>query len=484
MQIEKKMKHSFDAYSENDKYLSNMEESKLENVDSFDSAQDTESFLQTEKPKVKKHKKSEEVHSSGLKIKLDTASNKKILVQDPKYFKFENCIKKTGYLNLVKDMSKLPGEITVTPIYVSMSLSSVNLFLSPTDEKTLFNTIPLKNILRISQQRLLEDHHCFELILAEVGHSTELSKTNISLCANSRENMKSWIDTIGAFKECQINVHNVDHNRMVVADFQKVNELIKGSTQPGAKIATNVNAEKSLYYDNNPTINKSAVKVQKDSAIKREMSKIFTFMKEGNIQQTQLQRKMANQLKEAKKFSEQVHQKQEIIRRILEKREEKEKEKEQNMVKVEEKSKELELLRAVENRIMQMKKQEIKTFSSTFEKQITQERQHANNESKQMMRTLVQEEKFTPYDDCTAPQLLFFEDTLYVDNLCQRFYGEHQKDECQKKGSFCNMCCAHHVGKKYPHKVNDCNKKCSGLLNGINWKFESKGKKEHQTPKK
>jgi hypothetical protein len=44
------------------------------------------------------------------------------------------------------------------------------------------------------------------------------------------------------------------------------------------------------------------------------------------------------------------------------------------MMKMEEKHKELELLKAVENRIMQMKKQEIKRFSNTFESQIEEER--------------------------------------------------------------------------------------------------------------
>ena len=437
-----------DAYAENEKYLTSIEGTDLAKLE--EQAKDTDpTFLEKANPKKKpqiwKSKKQVKANRSRLQPKLKVPAvlkkveqpkgirlkkivNPKLKTADPRYIRFEKCNKKSGYLSLVKDMTKLPVELGVTPIFASLSLSSFNMFLSPSDSKTLFNTVKLKNILWISQQRMLTGLNCFEIVHGDIAHGSELQKQSITLCASDSIAMQGWIDAVGAFKECQVNVHNIDHNRVVIADFQKVNELLKDSANGkgfGIGSGTGANPYASLYYDNNPTIQKNTGKVQKDSAIKSEISKIVNFIKEGNIQQNKVQRKMVNELKQAKKFSEEVHQKQEIIRKILEKRIEKEKQRKQNMMKMEEKTKELELLKAVENRIMQMKKQEIKRFEGTFESQIADERRKADSESKQMMHALVEEEKFTPYNDCTAPQLMFFEDKNYVHQLCYRYYGEH-----------------------------------------------------------
>jgi hypothetical protein len=143
------------------------------------------------------------------------------------------------------------------------------------------------------------------------------------------------------------------------------------------------------------------------------------------MQQTQVQRKMQSELKEAKKFSEEVHEKQEIIRKIIERRAEKEKMRQQSLIQSEEKFKELKLLKAVQNRIVQMKKKEIQEYSEQFEKQIKEERSKADAESKKMMKALVEEEKRRPYNDCTDPRLLLFEDKSYVKERCTVYYGEH-----------------------------------------------------------
>lgn len=456
-----------EAYAENEKYLSNLAVEKKPQISEMTkmeeaAAEDMDhSFL--EKPgqkiykKAKKQIKPSQILKSGKfpsknnskKLKLSQTlkrfennkrikeqvhfihirkiPNPKIKIEDPKYTIFQKCNKKTGYLNLVKDLSKLPMELGVTPIFVSMSLSSFNLFLSPGNDKTLFDTVKLKNILWISQQRMLTGLNCFELVHGDVmKDSSELQKQSITLCAKDESEMKQWIDAVGAFKECQVNVKNIDNNRVVLADFQKVNVLLKESLGKGGigGPITAANPYSSLYYNNNPTMIDGANKIQKNTAIKSEITKIVDFIKEGSIQQRIVARKMQTQLKEAKKFSEEVHQKQEIIKKILEKRVEKEKIRKQMMMKNEEKHKELELLKAVENRIMQMKKQEIKRFSNTYESQINEERKKAENESKEMMRTLIQEEKLTAYDDCTDANLMFFENINYVNQICFRYYGE------------------------------------------------------------
>jgi hypothetical protein len=460
LSLEKKGPHLLsDPYAENDNYLNKVEESELNPVSEGTGNELNEldeignTFLETSGPvvkksankkkqspvkfgkknmsklKIKRYAKPVKRKSSGLK--LVRVSNPRLTKEDSKFETFTNCGKKTGFLNIVKNIDHSGGELRVSPVYIDMSTSSIKFYSSPTNTQTLFNVVKLDKILRISQQKILEGHSCFEIILADYAENSKgLSKENVSLCANTKEKMKNWIDTIGAFKECQVNVNNVDHNRKILVDFQKVNELTKVAAlggagrglKPGATVG---NPEDSLYYDNLPTINKSAIKLQKDSSIKHEIDKILGFVKQSTIQQSQVQRKMQNQLKEAQKFSEEVHEKQEIIRKILERRAEKEKLKQQSLIQSEEKFKELKLLKAVQNRIVQMKKKEILDYSEQFEKQIKEERYKADAESKKMMKALMEEEKRKPYNDCTDTRILLFEDKSYIKDRCTIFYGEH-----------------------------------------------------------
>ena len=448
--LEKKGPHGLsDPYAENDIYLSKVEENSLAPLESDSDDEIAKTFLETSGPIIKrsairklklpatksKFKKSKTSAKRPIKknsgLRLVRVANPKFSKEDAKFESFTKCGKKTGFLSIVKNINHSGGEAHVSPVYIDMSVNTMKFYASPSDSQTLFNVVRLDKILRISQQKILENHSCFELILADFAESSRgLSKENVSLCASSSEKMKNWIDTIGAFKECQINVNNINHNRKILVDFQKVNELTKaallnagrGLKGAGANVG---NPEDLLFYDNLPTINKSAVKIQNDSSIKHEINKILGFVKESSIQQTQVQRKMQNELKEAKKFSEEVHEKQEIIRKILERRSEKEKEETQNMIKREEKSKELKLLKAVQNRIVQMKKKEIQEYSEQYNKQITEERRRADSESKQMMRALVDEEKRKPYNDCTDSRILLFEDKSYIKERCTTYYGEH-----------------------------------------------------------
>jgi hypothetical protein len=462
LSLEKKGPHILsDPYAENDNYLNKVEQSELNPVseeaenDISEMDEIGKTFLETSGPNVKKmlnkkKKASKLISKKNLSkirrsiktlkpekkrkasgLRLVRVANPRLAKEDSKFETFTNCGKKTGFLNIVKNIDHSGGELRVSPVYIDMSTNSMKFYSSPTNTQTLFNVVKLDKILRISQQKILENHSCFEIILADYAENSKgLSKENVSLCANTKEKMKSWIDTIGAFKECQVNVNNVDHNRKILVDFQKVNELTKVAALglggkgafPGATVG---NPEDTLYYDNLPTINKSAIKLQKDTSLKHEIDKILGFVKKSTIQQSQVQRKMQNELKEAKKFSEEVHEKQEIIRKILERRAEKEKLRQQSLIQSEEKFKELKLLKAVENKIVQMKKKEIQEYSEQYQKQIKEERSKANSESKKMMKSLMEEEKRKPYNDCTDTRILLFEDKSYIKERCTVFYGEH-----------------------------------------------------------
>ena len=166
---------------------------------------------------------------------------------------------------------------------------------------------------------------------------------------------------------------------------------------------------------------------QKDSQIKNEISKIMSYIKTGNLKEFEIKKKLSDKLNEAKKISQQVHQKQDIIKKIMKKRVENEKKNKLKLVKEEEKNKELELLKAVGSKIKQMKEREIKAFEEKYNRQISLEKEKTNQESKQMIQALAEQEKNNSYGSCLNSRLQNFEDMFYVEGLCNNYYEDNQK---------------------------------------------------------
>jgi hypothetical protein len=303
-----------------------------------------------------------------------------------------------------------------------LNLKSINLFLE-SSFRSLFNTIKIDKILRISQQQLLQPYNCFDVITNDIEQGVKvLVKGPITLCANNQKDMNDWINAILEFKECQINVQNVNNNKILV-DFSKVNELL---TEKGTKAVPQAAQIKPLYYDNtNKAVNSSPMRVGKEIMIKKMMDNILSTIKKGNIKRTQVQRKMQNKLKEAKNFSMEVFKKEEIIKKIIEKRVEKEHQREEQMVKLEQKNKELELLKAVQRKIQSMEKKEIKQYKGQFNNQIKDEKKKADVEARKMMKIIIDQNKLTNFDKCTDMKLLNFKDKDYINKTCKIYYGEN-----------------------------------------------------------
>jgi hypothetical protein len=414
---------------------------------------------------IKPVKKENKSQKSTSIIKVNKLRNPKITQFEPKHIKEEKCSIKTGYLYIKQDSSNIPITLDLMPVYISLSLTSFNLFLS-TDAKSLFNSLKLKDILRISQQSILKDQHCFDLIVVD-NTVKQLYKGDVTLCADDDQTMKGFINAIQTFKECQIDVRNVNKNNEILVDFNKVNELLKSKTVTPSLATKTVEAMKPLFYDNTlKTVQKSPTTIKEDVLITKTVKNIVEKIRTGNIQRNQLQRKMKNKLKEAKKFAEEIHHKQELIKQMVEKRMEQEKQKESNLIKIEQKSKELELLKAVQHKIVNMEKKEINQFKKEYKREIVAQKQKANIEAQGMMRIVLDEEKLTPYDQCTDDQLLNFENQEFVRKTCMIYYGENKVNECQIKENFCMMCCAHHVGIKHVNELINCKSTCSGLLKG------------------
>jgi hypothetical protein len=271
--------------------------------------------------------------------------------------------------------------------------------------------------------------NCFDIITNSVQKGVKvLLKGPVMLCANSKKDMKEWIDAILEFKECQIDINNVD-NKKVLIDFTKVNELLKekndGCESTNGSSSIKKKIKKLSYENSDKAINVSSSRVSKEIWMKKAMESILQTIKRGNIKRNQVTRTYQNKLKEAKSFSEDIKIKQDLIEQIIAKRLEKEQERESQMVKLEQKTKEMELLRAVKKKIMIMKEEEIKTYKKQFITQIETEKKKANTQARKMMKVIVDQNRFTEFDDCTEPLLLFFKDQNYVNKVCKIYYGEN-----------------------------------------------------------
>jgi len=263
------------------------------------------------------------------------------------------CKFKKGFLHLVKNSNKLgatPLTIRTVPVYVSLTMYTFNIQMGLAF-KTLFNTVKVKNILKITKK--FKNANCFEIVEDNVVEKT-LAKSPITLCAGNTKIMMQWVKALQEFKDCLYNVSSKNTGSRTLMDFNRINTLIKvAHVTPKAKIPKAFNP---LVYENGPSVNKKTKKAAKDEYVmKRQLAKIVGLLERGRINKQKLTRKMNTKLKNAKKIEYDIRTKQDMINKIINKRERREKEKEYKIRAQVHKKREIQLLKAVKSRIKQYK---------------------------------------------------------------------------------------------------------------------------------
>lgn len=298
------------------------------------------------------------------------------------YESYKKCKVKTGLIYLLRHPEKLPLEINLQPIFGKLSIDKFNFYLNDL-AKSKFYQINLINILRISYTPILEINNCFNLILNTID-SDKLLKGPLSLCFKSKSKKNEWMKSINEFKECQIDSANGKKENKVLIDFRKVNKLIKDPI---------IRPEAKLLYDN---ANKVVIKKRsnrKEYVIKKMMKKIVSSITNGSIQNRLIKRKMQNQLKKTRKAAKSMRKKEDLIKKIVKKRINLENKKKSQLKKLEAKNKEIQLLKAVKSRIIQLKKKETKKFNKELKRQIKSEKRIQNKKTKNMINYLVNKTK-------------------------------------------------------------------------------------------
>jgi hypothetical protein len=358
----------------------------------------------------------------GLEVKI--IANKELFKKSRGIENYAKCQKKTGILNLIKGQSKLPFVLNLLPTYVHLGLSTFNIYKT-TNSNTLISTIKIVDIERVNQRKLLTKFNCFDLILADNANLRLKDDDLITLCAKNKTEMENWIHAFLEFKECQVNIRHLNNADQVMLDYKKVDELLKTTNVPKALISPEKKISDLRYDSTNNAYKKAPEVMYRQAKVRKIVENIMDSMKKGNIMNDKIKRELRDKLKKARKFRQDVGKKQGDIEELVAQRVNLERKKQIVNVGKKQKKKELALLKAVEQRMAQLKKKEIEQISKNVKKEIADEKKKASKEAKDMMWTLINAKKFTPYDDCIDNRVFNFADKPYISGLCKRYYGEY-----------------------------------------------------------
>jgi hypothetical protein len=309
--------------------------------------------------------------SKSKTIKIIIEKNKKLNLKDEsmitKNSEYLKCSLKKGIITFVKmKPSNKDNTILGTPIYMELNDRALNLYMS-FDKVSLFNRVKLENISKIVQPREFKTTYCFDIIQTFIKEDQKfatrkknLLKSPLSLCASSRSDMRSWIDAVEEFKQCKVN--SIESEGQVLADFNKVNFLIN-SLQNTEKKELPLNSplddvdrnQRSLMYDNVSSSFRASPKLESEHIVSKELDSIEKIIKSSNIEENKIKRVLLNKLQNAQNFELQVKNKQNLIQEIIQKQIIDQRAKETHLISMQHKAKEYELLKAVREKIKQMK---------------------------------------------------------------------------------------------------------------------------------
>jgi chemotaxis protein histidine kinase CheA len=338
---------------------------------------------------------------------------------------------------------------------------------------------------------------CFDIILQDHPNSntkTILNSSHLSFCSDL---MKDWVKAIRQFKECSLKKTNKSDGKILV-DFQKVNEILKSKNKPkplsqmsGESLRKGNNkidkgTQKSqpnsqsdelnpLYYNNERINNSTPVQKAEENKVNREVNRILQTIKERSLAEKQVKRQMESKLKEASEIAKELEKKNEILKKEQLRKEEEEKKKLLAQTENKKKSDEIKLLKAVTQRLEDIKSKEIQSVRKEYINKISNEKEKANSSASKVMIQMTNQNKLEDYSICKDRQLNQFKNKEYVNDTCMTIFGESQKKSCALKENFCNMCCENFVGNKHMKERMKCKGDCENSITG---KKNTKGNKK------
>ena len=265
--------------------------------------------------------------------------NKKIIKRSIYY---KSCVLKTGFLNIVQTRPTSPlNIIKVMPVFLKLTSTTLSIYQA-LDSKKPLSTFLLRNIMRIDQHYY--NTNCLDIITTRIPNKNKQLKQGIlTFCADNLTIKKDWVLKILEFKQCKLGNDEVDHNNIIIMDFDKINNSKKQAFK---------HYELShLYYDGHDTANKPKNGMRKVNRLKKAFDMMKVGIQRGNLANQQIKRQYIGKLNKARNFSTSVSIRERILRRRLEKKSSKERERESSLLRLIHKKKELKMIKNVMNKI-------------------------------------------------------------------------------------------------------------------------------------
>jgi hypothetical protein len=348
-----------DMYEENEKMLDKMETSKLPSLKkSNKSIRSIHSFLEKKKTpisstydefegqsfaetnqKPKRNKKSNVSKAGG--ISFIHLKNPK-LSDGSEWFGSNKCDFKKGFLEILKNENYVGNKVELENSRVLLTPESIKMFTTM-DENSLFTTIKLQSILKISQESRYKNTGCFDIVLNEAYISEKMvTKRRVTLCAADKISMGKWVHSIFEMKECNYDL--IHKNSKIVLDFNEINKIKKDDVDM-----------KGLYYDNFKKVHTNSLQKSKEHVIKKTVNKLIDTIQVRNLEGAKVARSLNDQLKQAQAFTREMDKKHEMIERIIKKKREQQNNLELKSVKDKAVGKVVLLIKAMAEKIKDMK---------------------------------------------------------------------------------------------------------------------------------
>jgi len=151
---------------------------------------------------------------------------------------------------------------------------------------------------------------------------------------------------------------------------------------------------------------------------------------------------------------------------MLEKRALFSKEKIDSYDKLKHRTRELRILKEVEDKIHKLKQQEIKNTKKAYDRRINEEKEKANLKSRKLIKTIIDQDKLRKYNICYDVRLQNFRNEKFILKICMKYYGEDSYKECSTKENFCERCCYHNIGINHIQERITCKEECSKIISG------------------
>jgi hypothetical protein len=318
---ESERKKRLNMYEANDQLLDKSDKSAIS-----ESRLNHQTFLE-KKTEKKQRQYSDLVIIHGKNRNLNISSE---------HINTKKCESKQGFLEIIdRDADK---QVVTSKVRAVIDKESIKMYTTM-DENSIFLTIHLDNIMKISQDKKYFHTNCFDLV-TNIADSIEkvLHKSRVTLCTDNSLEMDDWMHFILELKECGLNSNN---GKKVVLDFNEINKL-KNKKED----------DFNLWYDNSKqSTSKQSAQSTRDRIIHQTVKNLMHNLQTNQLEGNKLKRTLNDQLREARKFTSELEKKKDVVQELIQEKVEKQMQRNLQLVKTKAQDKEVKLIKAMVEKI-------------------------------------------------------------------------------------------------------------------------------------